>query len=101
MFKIIFTETEFIENEGEETLRENLVSFIYRMKPYITIKVRVNAHSSFKSFGHDEVLNKFNIQLVIGDNKIRTKMQCQKEQFKNSKNKLSSLKTNLNLQTHI
>ena len=68
-----FTQTIFIPNEQKETLRENLISIIYRIKPNMNITVRVDPHSSFKALQDDKILKECNITLEIGDEKNKNK----------------------------
>jgi hypothetical protein len=68
-----FTQTKFVDNEQKETLREGLISLIYRIKPNMKIKVRVDPHSSFRALKTDKLLNECDIELEIGDEKNKNK----------------------------
>ena len=68
-----FTQTKFVENEQKEFLREGLVSLIYRIKPNMKIKVKVDAHSSFEALKDDKTLKECNIELELGDEKNKNK----------------------------
>ena len=78
----------FVDNEQKETLREGLISLIYRIKPNMKIIVRVDPHSSFKGLKSDNTLADYDIKLDIGDEKTRIKMELQKKPSKSSMRKL-------------
>ena len=70
-----FTQTKFVDNEQKETLREGLISLIYRIKPNMKIIVRVDPHSSFKGLKSDNTLADYDIKLDIGDEKNKNKKE--------------------------
>ena len=64
-----FSQTKFVDNEQKETLREGLISLVFRIKANMEITVRVNAHSSFKALKDDKILSDNDIKLQVGDEK--------------------------------
>jgi hypothetical protein len=63
------TSTLKIENEISETLRDALMTLLAYYKTMKKIQIRVDNQSGIASLKDDKVLNKLNIEVILGDSK--------------------------------
>ena len=92
-----FTQNKFVNQETKQELKERLVSILFRIKPNMLVKVRVDPHSSFQSLVNDKELKNMNIHLVIGHEKNVNKNGTAEKAIQELQEELTKLDTSQNL----